>query len=107
MSDENTPPTPKTAAIPPPSAAKTSAVPLKKETVRITLTDNGSGIAPEHLPRLFEPLFTTKTRGLGLGLAISREIIERHGGKISVASALGSGTTFTITLPVTGGCDHE
>ena len=77
------------------------------KTVRITLTDNGSGIAPEHLPRLFEPLFTTKTRGLGLGLAISREIIERHGGKISVASALGTGTTFTITLPVTGVCDHE
>ncbi len=77
------------------------------QTVRITLEDNGAGIRPDHLPRLFEPLFTTKTRGLGLGLAISREIIERHGGSISVASALGTGTTFTITLPVPDGDHHE
>ncbi len=77
------------------------------QTVIITLTDNGSGIPPEHLPRLFEPLFTTKTRGLGLGLAISREIIERHGGSISVESVLGAGTTFHFKLPVKETCDRE
>ncbi len=78
-----------------------------RQTVIITLTDNGSGILPEHLPRLFEPLFTTKMRGLGLGLAISREIIERHGGNISVESVVGAGTTFQIKLPVKEVCDHE
>ncbi len=77
------------------------------QTVIITLIDNGLGIPPEHLPRLFEPLFTTKTRGLGLGLAISREIIERHGGSINVESAPGEGTTFQIKLPVKDVCDHE
>lgn len=77
------------------------------QTVLITLADNGAGIPPEHLPRLFEPLFTTKMRGLGLGLAISREIIERHGGSINVESSLGEGTTFTIRLPVKETCDRE
>ena len=77
------------------------------QTMIITLADNGSGIPPEHLPRLFEPLFTTKLRGLGLGLAISREIIERYGGSISVESVLGAGTTFTIKLPVKEVCDRE
>lgn len=77
------------------------------QTVIITLADNGAGIPPEHLPRLFEPLFTTKLRGLGLGLAISREIIERHGGSIGVESVLGAGTTFQIKLPVKEVCDRE
>ncbi|MCK6578986.1 MAG: ATP-binding protein [Anaerolineae bacterium] len=77
------------------------------QTVIITLADNGAGISPEHLPRLFEPLFTTKMRGLGLGLAISREIIERHGGSIGVESVLGAGTTFQIKLPVKEVCDRE
>jgi signal transduction histidine kinase len=77
------------------------------QTVLITLADNGAGIPPEHLPRLFEPLFTTKTRGLGLGLAISREIIERHDGSINVASTPGKRTTFTIRLPVKETCDRE
>lgn len=79
----------------------------QEQTMIITLADNGSGIPPEHLPRLFEPLFTTKLRGLGLGLAISREIIERHGGSISVESVLGAGTTFHIKLPVKEVCDRE
>lgn len=80
---------------------------VQGQTVIITLTDNGSGIAPEHLPRLFEPLFTTKMRGLGLGLAISREIIEQHGGSINVESGLGKGAAFYIKLPVKEACDHE
>jgi len=72
--------------------------------IQLQVQDDGVGIAPEVLPNLFEPFFTTKERGhgVGLGLAISRSIIERHRGQIEVASAPGRGTTFTITLPVNG-----
>ncbi|MCL4523736.1 MAG: ATP-binding protein, partial [Acidobacteria bacterium] len=68
----------------------------------LEVQDDGIGIPPDLLPNLFEPFFTTKERGhgVGLGLAISRGIIERHGGKISVVSEPGRGTTFTIRLPL-------
>jgi two-component system NtrC family sensor kinase len=70
--------------------------------VELEVQDDGVGIPPDVLPNLFEPFFTTKERGhgVGLGLAISRGIVERHGGKISVASEPGRGTTFTIRLPL-------
>lgn len=55
---------------------------------------------PEILANIFEPFFTTKEHGRGLGLAISRNIVERHGGKIEVAFEPGRGTAFTITLPL-------
>lgn len=69
--------------------------------VRITVRDDGTGISPEILPRIFEPFLTTKEtgRGVGLGLAISRSILERHNGNIEVQSEVGRGTTFTVTLP--------
>jgi two-component system, NtrC family, sensor kinase len=69
--------------------------------VRIVVRDDGTGIPSEILPRLFEPFLTTKEtgRGVGLGLAISRSILERHHGSIEVQSEAGRGTTFTITLP--------
>jgi two-component system, NtrC family, sensor kinase len=69
--------------------------------VRIVVRDDGTGIAPEILSRLFEPFLTTKEtgRGVGLGLAISRSILERHSGSIEVQSEVGRGTTFTVTLP--------
>ena len=72
--------------------------------VTITIRDDGSGIPLEILPRIFEPFVTTKEHGhgTGLGLAVSRSIIERHSGKIFVQSELGKGTTVTITLPVPG-----
>jgi two-component system NtrC family sensor kinase len=68
----------------------------------IEVRDNGCGIASEGLPHIFEPFFTTKEigHGVGLGLAISRGIIEQHKGGISVQSKLGDGTTFTIMLPL-------
>lgn len=75
--------------------------------VTIRVTDNGAGIAPDHLPRLFEPLFTTKTRGLGLGLAISQEIIQRHHGQIRTKSQQGGPTTFTVSLPCQEMCDGD
>jgi two-component system NtrC family sensor kinase len=73
--------------------------------VAIEVRDDGSGIAPEILPRLFEPFLTTKEsgKGVGLGLAVSENIVERHEGRIEVQSELGKGTTFTVTLPLAGG----
>lgn len=67
--------------------------------VEVTVTDTGVGISPEHLPRIFEPYFTTKTNGTGLGLALVRQTIHDHGGTIAVVSEPGRGTTFTVTLP--------
>ncbi|MGC2475387.1 MAG: ATP-binding protein [Candidatus Sulfotelmatobacter sp.] len=71
------------------------------DTVRVIVRDDGTGIPADILPRLFEPFLTTKEtgRGVGLGLAISRSILERHNGSIEVQSEPGRGTTFTITLP--------
>lgn len=68
---------------------------------RIVVRDDGSGIPAEILPRIFEPFLTTKEtgRGVGLGLAISHGILERHRGSIEVQSEVGRGTTFTVTLP--------
>jgi two-component system NtrC family sensor kinase len=67
----------------------------------LRVRDDGTGIAPDVLPQIFEPFLTTKEsgHGVGLGLAISRGIVERHNGRIEVASELGRGTTFTVTLP--------
>ncbi|MGQ9649808.1 MAG: sensor histidine kinase [Phycisphaerae bacterium] len=82
------------------------AVPIDESRVEINLRDTGCGIPPENLSRVFEPFFSTKQeadkpdrRGLGLGLAISRNIIEGLGGTISVTSEVNVGTTFTVTLP--------
>lgn len=66
----------------------------------IDFADNGPGIAPEHVPRLFTPFFTTKSHGTGLGLAISRRIITQHGGRIRVESSPGQGALFHVYLPV-------
>jgi PAS domain S-box-containing protein len=67
--------------------------------VQLQVCDTGSGIAAERLERIFEPLYTTKPGGTGLGLYIVQEIVAAHGGQITVASVEGQGTTFTITLP--------
>ncbi len=71
------------------------------KTVDIEITDTGKGIPPEILPRIFDPFFTTKDvgKGTGLGLSVTYGIIERMGGKISVHSRVGKGTTFTISFP--------
>jgi signal transduction histidine kinase len=72
---------------------------LAADKVRLSVTDNGCGIPPENLSRIFEPLFTTKNFGVGLGLPLVKQIVEFHGGTIAVASAPDQGATFTITLP--------
>jgi len=69
------------------------------EQVHVVVEDDGPGIAAEHVSRVFDPFFTTKARGTGLGLATSHAIVAEHGGAISVDSAPGAGTRFTIRVP--------
>lgn len=66
-----------------------------------TVSDTGSGISPEHLPHVFDPYFTTKPGGVGLGLANVHKFVEAHGGDIRVSSTLEKGTVFRIVLPIT------
>jgi signal transduction histidine kinase len=70
--------------------------------VAVEVEDNGTGIPPEVLPKIFDPFFTTKEigKGTGLGLSIAYKIAEQHGGRIEVASAVGTGTRFTVVLPI-------
>jgi signal transduction histidine kinase len=72
--------------------------------VVLEVTDTGVGIAPEHLPRVTEPFFTTKGegKGTGLGLAICKRIAQEHGGTLAVDSAVGRGTTVRVELPAAG-----
>jgi polar amino acid transport system substrate-binding protein len=71
------------------------------DTVVLRLTDEGTGIAPEHIPHLTDPFFTTKREsgGTGLGLSVSATIVKEHGGSLEFASEPGSGTIVTLTLP--------
>ncbi len=68
--------------------------------VEITFTDTGTGMTKEVMEKIWTPFFTTKAKGMGLGLPICRRIIEAHGGSISVESTFGKGTTFTVTIPI-------
>jgi signal transduction histidine kinase len=70
--------------------------------VAIRVADTGPGIPPENLTRIFEPLFSTKSFGTGLGLATVKQIVGQHGGTIGVDSTVGQGTCFTIRLPREG-----
>ena len=72
------------------------------EELRVEVSDNGTGIDPQHLPRLFDPFFTTKPvgEGTGLGLSISHNIMTAHDGRIEVESTPGQGTTFRLFLPL-------
>jgi signal transduction histidine kinase len=72
---------------------------LKGNFLEVAFADTGVGIPPENLPKLFEPLFTTKEKGTGFGLAIVASIVEGHKGKVEVESKIGEGTTFKILLP--------
>jgi two-component system sensor histidine kinase HydH len=71
-----------------------------QQGIRITLADNGSGIPPDQLAKIFIPFFTTKATGTGLGLALVHRIVSEHGGTIAVTSeGEGKGATFTLTFP--------
>ena len=69
-------------------------------TVSVQVHDTGSGLDPEHAPHLFEPFYTTKSEGLGIGLSISRSILEAHGGQLSAEANTPCGTIFRFSLPV-------
>jgi len=68
--------------------------------VEISISDTGSGIPEKVMKNLWKPLQTTKAKGLGLGLAICKRVIDAHGGSIAVKSGIGEGTTVTICLPM-------
>ena len=68
--------------------------------VTLRIADTGCGIDPEHQRDIWDPFFTTKERGMGLGLAIVRGVVERHGGQITICSTSGEGTTVELSLPV-------
>jgi signal transduction histidine kinase len=83
------------------------------ESVSVRVTDTGSGIAQEHIHRIYDPFFTTKTnpkegqnRGTGLGLSVTYGIIQEHAGNIRVESRPGEGTTFTLDFPMTRKAVH-
>jgi signal transduction histidine kinase len=71
----------------------------------LTVSDSGSGIPTDILPRIFDPLFTTRRTGTGLGLAIARRLVESQGGTLTVESAEGTGTAFHIFLPLAPASD--
>ena len=68
--------------------------------VKVEVEDTGIGIAPSETDRIFNPFYTTRAGGTGLGLALAHKIVQDHGGRISFVSAAGRGTTFTIILPL-------
>ena len=76
-------------------------VELKKVTsvATLSISDTGVGIPPENIPHIFDPFWTSKARGTGLGLALCRKIAEEHGWNLTVESSVGIGTTFTVTVP--------
>ena len=78
----------------------TIAAEVEGDAVTLTVADEGTGMPPEVVERIFEPLFTTKRSGTGLGLAVAHQIITRHKGSIRVTSRVGTGTTFEIVLPL-------
>jgi signal transduction histidine kinase len=77
--------------------------PAQIPTVVVQVADDGPGLPPEMVDRIFNPFFTTKAQGSGLGLAIVRKVVDAHDGRIDVRSAAGLGTRFTVTLPIMSG----
>lgn len=89
-------------AIPEDQDDKSVSVSVKREheLVLIAVSDNGTGIEPQNIPHIFEPKFTTKNSGMGLGLGIIKNIIENYRGTITFETELGKGTVFTVSLPI-------
>ena len=86
-----------------PGGLVVAATEASSDRVQVRIYDTGCGISPDRLSAVFEDFVTTKRRGLGLGLAISKKIVEQLGGTISVASEVGKGTTFVLDFPRTEG----
>jgi two-component system NtrC family sensor kinase len=73
--------------------------PAEPGGVEVVVEDNGAGMTPETQARIFDPFFTTKPDGTGLGMSIVRSVVDRHGGRLGVASEPGVGTRVTVWLP--------
>lgn len=90
--------------VPAPGTARESSITIRTKVVggrfQVVVADTGAGIPPEVFPKIFEPLFSTKGFGIGLGLPTVKQIIEQHGGDIQISSAVGQGTTVTLWLPL-------
>jgi signal transduction histidine kinase len=86
-------------SIPGEGAVSVSVEPSGSDWISVKITDTGSGLTPEEIERIFNPDYTTKEKGLGLGLPIAHEIVRGHGGRILVVSKPGGGTTFDVRLP--------
>jgi signal transduction histidine kinase len=91
----------------PEGGALTVTAARKGKYVTIAVKDTGGGIPPENMNKLFEPLFTTKAKGIGLGLPVSQKLIEANDGRIEVQSTPGIGSTFTVYLPIVETSTHE
>ena len=83
-----------------PGGKLTISAALQGSMIEVHINDNGIGISQENMQKIFDPLFTTKVRGVGLGLPLSKKLIEANGGCIKVLSEAGKGTTFTVCLPL-------
>jgi PAS domain S-box-containing protein len=86
-------------------AISTERVPGREGWIRIAVSDNGVGVSTEARTRMFEPFYTSRAEGTGLGLWLSQRVIQEHGGSIATQSGNGAGTTFIIELPVGAGAD--
>jgi signal transduction histidine kinase len=75
----------------------------EEDEICVSIEDCGIGVSAENLPRLFEPFFTTRSQGIGMGLVISRSIVEAHGGRLWAESTVNQGSVFQFTLPVGSG----
>ena len=73
---------------------------VSKACIRVQIRDTGKGIAENQLQKIFDPFFTNKSEGTGMGLSVAHGIIQEHHGVIEVASKLGKGTTFNIYIPI-------
>jgi signal transduction histidine kinase len=91
-------------SMPAPGTARESSITVRTKVVagrfQVVVSDTGAGIPPEVFPKIFEPLFSTKGFGIGLGLPTVKQIIEQHGGDIQIDSSVGQGTTVTLWLPL-------
>jgi two-component system sensor kinase FixL len=90
------------AGNPPNKRQVTIALTVSGDKGEVAVEDVGEGIAPENVERVFEAFFTSKTNGVGIGLAISRSIVEDHGGRLWVVPNPKQGVTFRFTFPLTG-----